>query len=304
MLTAEDKQLFLELLSQLSGPINEVSHIAGELLNMQKNGELDASKGVTFLDVKNQLMLSYIINMTHLMHEKLSGHSIHNSPDTERLVEIRTVLEKMRPIDQKLKYQIDKLIRTAKMGVSVDNDPLRLKPNPDNLIGEAEDQDGDASDAESGAEKQPVESKAYRPARLAPVYYDGDESMKQKKERQMESVKKRLASSAVVRDLQREYVDGPEEIRETPDLHRFREDRLERERKEYEEKYFIRMSVTKKERTAARRLRTMSGLESLTKFGEFNFLTGRKEKGSAKKRKRDAPSKHKGGSSKKRKFRK
>jgi len=27
------------------------------------------------------------------------------------------VLEKMRPIDRKLKYQIDKLIRTAKTGV-------------------------------------------------------------------------------------------------------------------------------------------------------------------------------------------
>jgi len=28
------------------------------------------------------------------------------------------VLEKMRPIDRKLKYQIDKLIRTAKTGVT------------------------------------------------------------------------------------------------------------------------------------------------------------------------------------------
>lgn len=69
------------------------------------------------------------------------------------------VLEKMRPIDHKLKYQIDKLVRTAVTGslgktcflfpgglvcqqlckvrfvlVAAENDPLQLRPNPGNLI--------------------------------------------------------------------------------------------------------------------------------------------------------------------------
>ena len=42
---------------------------------------------------------------------------------------------------------------------------------------------------------------------------DGDESQKQRKERQLETAKKRLANSEVVRDLHREYTDGPDEIR-------------------------------------------------------------------------------------------
>ena len=42
---------------------------------------------------------------------------------------------------------------------------------------------------------------------------DGDETLKQKKERQMEVLKKRLAKSAAVRELHREYTDAPEEIR-------------------------------------------------------------------------------------------
>lgn len=42
---------------------------------------------------------------------------------------------------------------------------------------------------------------------------DGDESMKQKKERRLEVAKKRLANSEVFRELHREYTDGPEEIR-------------------------------------------------------------------------------------------
>ena len=42
---------------------------------------------------------------------------------------------------------------------------------------------------------------------------DGDESVNQKKERRLEMAKKRLANSEVVRDLHREYTDGPDEIR-------------------------------------------------------------------------------------------
>ena len=42
---------------------------------------------------------------------------------------------------------------------------------------------------------------------------DGDESVQQKKERRLEMAKKRLANSEVVRDLHREYTDGPDEIR-------------------------------------------------------------------------------------------
>jgi hypothetical protein len=48
-------------------------------------------------------------------------------------VELRTILEKMRPMDQKLKYQIEKLIRNAADGKSDSSDPLKHKANLDNL---------------------------------------------------------------------------------------------------------------------------------------------------------------------------
>lgn len=42
----------------------------------------------------------------------MAGH-----PFVESLVELRTLLEKMKPLEQKLKYQIDKLVRAAAAGV-------------------------------------------------------------------------------------------------------------------------------------------------------------------------------------------
>jgi len=47
------------------------------------------------------------------------------------LVELRTVLERLRPIDRRLKYQIDKLVKTAVTGESTDASSFRA--NPDNM---------------------------------------------------------------------------------------------------------------------------------------------------------------------------
>ena len=51
-------------------------------------------------------MLDYMTNLTYLMLRKSFGKSIENDPSIERTVENRTVLEKMRPIEKKLKYQV------------------------------------------------------------------------------------------------------------------------------------------------------------------------------------------------------
>lgn len=50
------------------------------------------------------------------------------------MVECRTVIERVRPIEHKLKYQIDKLVRTAVTGVGAENDPARFRANPENMI--------------------------------------------------------------------------------------------------------------------------------------------------------------------------
>ena len=54
--------------------------------------------------------------MAQLMLHKSSGKSIADIESRNRMIEIRIVLEKIRPLDHKLKYQIDKLIKTAITG--------------------------------------------------------------------------------------------------------------------------------------------------------------------------------------------
>ncbi|KAK3085521.1 hypothetical protein FSP39_004569 [Pinctada imbricata] len=153
-------------------------------------------------------MLSYLIDLTHLMLHKCHGKSIEGNPSVWRLVELRTVLEKMKPIDQKLKYQIDKVIKIANTGSTESSDPLRYRANPDNFASKLESEDDDSEGEEGGEDK---ETKIYRPPHIAAVAYDGDE--KEKEVRAIEKAKKRALSSSIMRELKEEYSEGPQEIK-------------------------------------------------------------------------------------------
>ena len=55
---------------------------------------------------------------------KADGRSINRHPVVKHLVELRVYMEKMNPLEDKLKYQIDKLLRIATSSTtdnSIDN---------------------------------------------------------------------------------------------------------------------------------------------------------------------------------------
>jgi len=88
---------------------------------------LKTINGVSLLDVKNIGLLQYITNLAFLIHIKLDGKPLSEHSVVMNLVELRVVLEKIKPIEQKLKYQIDKLIRTAKFGENTETERATAK---------------------------------------------------------------------------------------------------------------------------------------------------------------------------------
>lgn len=78
--------------------------------------------GISLLDVKNELFLSYLQNLVFLIILKLRNRRIGSEDDEEdldnavvkKLVELQVYLEKgVRPLEGRLKYQIDKVLRAA-----------------------------------------------------------------------------------------------------------------------------------------------------------------------------------------------
>lgn len=230
------------------------------------------------MEVKDQLLLMYLMDLSHLILDKSSGGSLQGHPAVLRLVEIRTVLEKLRPLDQKLKYQIDKLVKTAVTGSLNESDPLRFKPHPSNMISKLNSEDEEEDGAEegeseaSGKKSAKGSSKKYVPPRLVPVHYDETEAEREQK--RLDRAKRRALSSSVIRELKEQYSDAPEEIRDSRHPHVTRQSQEDQHRINYEESMMVRLSVSKREKGRRKRASIMSSqLHSLTHFSDISALT-------------------------------
>jgi U3 small nucleolar ribonucleoprotein protein LCP5 len=252
--------------------------------------------GLDFLDVKNSLLLSYLIDLTVYIRDKSRGTS--NEKNLERLTEMKTVLDKMGGLDKKLRYQIDKLMAASTTASTFaaggDNngpeDPLQFRPDPrafqdgdsdsDDSHAEADEQNGVADDDLAAAratlsmanEKRYQRDKnndsddnndgVYRAPRTTSVPYAHDQDQKQK-EKEKRTIR-RMRATELAQTLRAQYGEAPEQedIHGGGDFGRQREaarratDR-EAEKTKYEESQMIRLTESRKEKKEKKRLMRM-----------------------------------------------
>ncbi|EFX05744.1 u3 small nucleolar ribonucleoprotein protein [Grosmannia clavigera kw1407] len=112
-----------EIFDSIKQSIESVSETSKKL-----SGLAPPAEGLSLLDVKNELLLSYLEHMVFLIllrlksasagTEKEADLSLENSnlgqSAVKKLVELRLYLEKgVRPLEDKLRYQIEKALRAA-----------------------------------------------------------------------------------------------------------------------------------------------------------------------------------------------
>ncbi|XP_056289995.1 neuroguidin [Pseudoliparis swirei] len=277
-LIESDLPAAVQLLRNLTEQVASVTSNVRELITKVKDGAFQTSEGLSFLDLRYHLLLFYLQDLTHLICIKTEGGKIKDSDALSRLVTIRTVLEKMRPLDHKLKYQIDKLVRTAVTGSLAENDPLQLRPNPENLLSKLSESEESEGEAEDKTEKKAAHSsgRKYVPPKIAPVHYDGDMTETDKKKAQSERQRRAALQSSVIQELRQQYSDAPEEIRDRRDFQSDRESRDELHRKNYEESMLVRLNMPQRQKGVRKRgMMSMSGqLSGITNFGDITALTG------------------------------
>ncbi|KAH8421161.1 hypothetical protein KR009_006988, partial [Drosophila setifemur] len=268
----------IQLLGEMNTNVKQVTDLVESMLQRVKRGELTTEYGLSFLEVKYHMLLDYLINLTYVVLRNCSGETIEGDPSIERLIEIRTVLEKIRPIDHKLRYQIDKLVKTATTGVSTNSDPILYKPNLDEMMDSAiesgrdkhydngansvsdsgEDEDGD-SEVANKQRKTDGKFGVYVPPRIKPVYYGGDERDADKEKKVRERVKKQIVTSSMLQDLKEEYLDAPTEISSGSRAQQLLF-HAKMEKQKYEETFLMRLPVTKAEKHRQRKLTTLGTL--------------------------------------------
>lgn len=105
----------------------------------QKNTtDLDTKDGISLLSLKHHLILSYLQSLTLLAPHRVLGHAVDDrtpppqsfgAADREArgsgagdlvdsMVEGRVVLEKIKVLEGRMRYQIEKLVRVAEEGPS------------------------------------------------------------------------------------------------------------------------------------------------------------------------------------------
>lgn len=220
------------------------------------------TEGISFLDMKNRLLTSYSSNLGLLMLRKCYGKELEGEQAIERMIEIRTVLEKVRPIDHKLRYQVDKLVNIAESGTLDKDDPLRFKPNPSGLLSKLEE---DSSDEEGG--KEGGKDGIFKPPRNVPQFYNTG-ATEDREEAEGEKRKKHIISKSIMDSIKEQYLDTPEEISHKADVMRKKLIEDDSRKVQMEEEHFTRFNTTKEEKANRRRVITSGNLgDDIISFG-------------------------------------
>jgi Cobalamin biosynthesis protein CobT (nicotinate-mononucleotide:5, 6-dimethylbenzimidazole phosphoribosyltransferase) len=149
------------MLSALEETAKKVSlSLLPAIENHVTNEKFDARDGLDFLQTKNSLLLSYLIDLTQYVKFNLSKDKDEAKLEScmKRLREMKIILEKIRPLEKKMRYQIDKLLALSASSsdfasgslndVTEDDetdltgkntDPLAFRPNPESLLEKDDD---------------------------------------------------------------------------------------------------------------------------------------------------------------------
>uniref|UniRef100_A0A7N0UUT0 Neuroguidin n=1 Tax=Kalanchoe fedtschenkoi TaxID=63787 RepID=A0A7N0UUT0_KALFE len=249
----------VSVLREMKGGLDVLRSKVEALTAKVKENQYPTADGISYLEAKHLLLLSYCQSLVYYLLRKAKGLPIEGHPVVRSLVEIRLFLEKVRGIDKKMQYQIRKLMGTAEdvkntttnemepNETEKSEDTLKYRPNPEMLISKSEEGMLDSAGV-------------YRPPKFAPAIMDEDKMSREEKKslRKQKLMLRQSENSMFFRDLRNELEGRPEEVREvigneSRELTRYLEKRRYQER--LEEENFTRAPVTKMDKKKEKHLK-------------------------------------------------
>lgn len=265
--------------------------------------------GISLLDVKNELLLSYLQNLVFLILLKLR-QSKNGGPRSQaeerklddlvvkKLVELRLYLEKgARPLEDKLRYQIDKMLRAADdadRSARAAEEAAQAKGQESDADSDGEKEEGEEDDeglktimgdksalqqrsnlsnfvqpaGTTGVGKSTSASGVYKPPRIAPTSMPTTERREKADRKQMKSatldefIADELSTAPVAQpSIGTTILQGGRKIKTAT------ERRVEEERRDYEERNFVRLP-TESKKDRAKRSKAEGGRSRMSFGGE------------------------------------
>ncbi|CAG9463538.1 unnamed protein product [Pedinophyceae sp. YPF-701] len=265
---ARDAPELEALLGEMRASLAEVRERVKPVLDVVKEGELATKEGISYLEAKHLLLLEYCALIAFYVLLRAEGRPVQDHPVVPALLRTRAYLEKIKPIDKKLAYQIDRLVQAGERaeelagagGAGEDGgdgdgagEDAYAAPRPGALVV------GGGAGGEEGGEEE--DGGVYKPPRLNPTAMpeDMERSRQKREERREKELRRRALRSEAVQDLVEEVTGAPETMRQrvagmdTQAALRERARLAERERAE--EELMMRVPMSKEERKRLKRHR-------------------------------------------------
>lgn len=276
-------------MSMLAALLDKAEALKGQAAKLEPSGD-GKDAGLDYLKMKMELLLSYCIDFSYYLLMKSEGSKVSDTPAIDQLLLIRGTLERLRPLDSKMKHELDRLIQIVcqadvpegqrmDMHVNAATDELGLKPNLDALVPKIE---GGGVRDESG--------KAYQAPRVMAMHYEEPIGKSAKEARQDARFRERANRSEVLRTMKSDVLGTPDEVGTTgvagldDELHR-RLQAKDKEKTDWEEEYMMRRRVTKVDKQKRKRMvARASKLETIGDIGNFQSLKLGRENAPSKKR--------------------
>ncbi|KJH51653.1 basic region leucine zipper [Dictyocaulus viviparus] len=255
MIDEVESTKFFRIVDECVETSAEAIEAVGKLVSALKTFD-DELEGISLLDVKNRELLSYMADLAILMSQMSCGRAIKDHPSVLRACKHRTVcflinfciiLDKIRPIEQKMSSQVDRLlqrIHNCEM-----KEPSRAKPDQMERMRTAINLNG--------------RKKKYVPPKIMAVKYEEDDDSKEAKT--LKKARRRAIQSSLVQELRQQYGDAPEEFKEQSG----RKYKSDKERENYEEDNYVRLRMGKAQKKRERLLTRDNAVNDLFKFGDY-----------------------------------
>merc|ERR1712226_336660 len=133
---------------------NQLPHVE------EKSFDPELKHGIGLIQLKNVALMAHNANLLQIVDLKLRGESIKDSSTVDRLLETRVLMEQVKPLEVKLKYQMERLLKlTTTSNVDVNNESrsekaLSYKPNLSKLMAAKSNQKKNRGDNDSESESQ------------------------------------------------------------------------------------------------------------------------------------------------------
>lgn len=101
---------FLALLKEFKDQSTMMNEQVLKIINDRDALKMCTKDGMEYLEMRNELMLMYVTYLSYYLLLKAHNIPVENHPVIDRLLEIRIMLDKARPIEARLQFEINRLL--------------------------------------------------------------------------------------------------------------------------------------------------------------------------------------------------